>query len=208
MEHFDERLIKMVNDAKAVKTLSDEAEKFKEELKLMMERIKSGRVKTDDLNIETEKRTFFDSSFTMYIPGDLMPMPENIAKIKYPSEVRPKIIFTNKKDTVNIGLNYTEQELLNEEVYAFRDAMKDAFTAVNPSSEILDSGELEIDGTNIGYYTFPNFAMGGQLYNLFFVLSLKGKALVCNFNCLKKDMLKWKLLFYGIMNTIGIKTEV
>lgn len=208
MAHFDEELIKMVNSTKAQKSLSLEADKFEEELKIVIEQIKSGNVEIGDLNIEMEKKLYFNGTFSIYIPKDLKLMPDNIARIKYPSEARPKIIFTNKNDTLNIGINYSEQELKNDEVYAFRDVMKNAFIAINPSSEILDSGELVIDNTNIGYYTFPNFALGGQLYNLIFVLSLQEKALVCNLNCLKKDMKERKLLFYGIMNTIGINTGV
>ena len=208
MEHFDEELIKTSNNFKKQNEISVEVQKFEEELKIIIEQIKSGTVKINDLIIEIERKTFFNELFSIYIPKDLKQMPENIARMKYPSESRPKILYTNKKDTLNIGINYTEQEMEEDEVCAFRDVMKDAFIAVNPSSEILDSGELVIDKTNIGFYTFPNFAMGGQLYNLIFVLSLQGKALVCNFNCLKKDLKQWKLLFYGIMNTIGISMEV
>jgi len=208
MEHFDEELINMVNNSKKQKELSLEVQKFEEDLKNVIEQIKSGIVKINDLNIRMDKKTFFNELFSIYIPEDLKKMPDNIAKIKYPSESRPKIIFTNKKDTLNIGINYSEQELKNDEVYVFRDVMKDAFMAINPSSEVSDSGELEIGNTNIGYYAFPSFALGGQMYNLVFVLSLQGKALVCNMNCLKKDMKENELLFYGIMNTIGINTEV
>ncbi len=207
MEHFDEKIIQVVNVIKEERQQAQEAEKFQDQLREVMEGIRAGKVVLKDHKIETEKKLLFQKSFSIYIPQELRRMADNVARIKYPSEARPQIIYTNKKDTVNIGINYSQQELENDEVSAFRDVMKDSFLSVNPSSEILDSGELMVGETNVAYYTFPNFVIGGRLYNLIFVLSLKGKALVCNMNCIKKDMKKWELFFYGVMNTIEIHEE-
>ncbi len=41
-------------------------------------------------------------NFTMLLPRDFKEMSKEIAMLKYPSESRPQVIFTNKEASINI----------------------------------------------------------------------------------------------------------
>lgn len=200
MEHLDEKIVNVIKgEAEKVQKEKDFGEKLKE----IIEEIKTGKVLQDSLDMEVEPQKFFGKKFTIYIPQFFKKMDFKQVKIKYPNENRPKIIFTNKKDTINIGLNLLSQEsFTNDDLLDFRDVMKNSFLSVSPSSRILDEGNFTGDeNTQIAYYCFDSFAIGGPMNNLVYVTVIDTSMLVINLNCLKKDWETYKLLFYGIMHT-------
>jgi len=201
MAYMDEQIINAIQNAERIK---NKTSPDKTNLEMIIKQIREGIITLVEPHIKMERRTFLNDSFTISIPKEFDFMDDGMAKIKYPNESRPGIIFTNRQDTVNIGLNYVEQALEDEDVTAFRDVMKNAVISIHPSSKIMDTGDFNTDKHTVAYYTFPNHVIGGQMYNLFFALTINKKVLVCNLNCLKKDMDKWMPIFYGIMHTIQI----
>jgi hypothetical protein len=201
MEYLDENIVNIIKKNKLQEHLKD---KFESEVKQIVDEILKGNVTTNGVNLEIEQKPFFDNKFHICIPKKFQKLPEKLAKIKYPNESRPQTIFCNKNDTVNIGINFSEEEVENEDVPLIRDIMKDGYKAVYPHAKTPDVGERIIDDYNVAYYTFISFAIGGQMYNHIFIFSCTNKVVVISLNCLKKDMDTWKPFFYAIMDTIRI----
>jgi len=202
MEHLDERIISIVKkvEQKLQKQLS-----WEDQVESIVKSIPRLHVTQNELDIEMKKLVLFDQKLEAYIPNDYLEMDIEDVKAKYPHDARPKIIYRNKKDTVNIGFNILEEGVPDDELLSIRDVMKNAFLAISPSSTILDEGDFIQSKSKAAYYSFNSFAIGGQMYNLLFVSQFGSKSLlICNFNCLKKDMDVHKLLFYGIMKTFVI----
>jgi len=204
MEHLDERVIGMISRGEK------EMEKQKdwdERLAEITAEIPLLKLTQKGLEMEMTEYLLFDKKFTIYIPSDFVKMESKHIKQKYPHESRPHLIYRNKKDTINIGFTIINESVDEEDLPGLRDVMKNAFLSVNPASTILDQGDFKQGDNSIVYYTFPSFAIGGQMYNLLFVTIMGGRVLVCNLNCLKKDMETYKLLFYGIMKTVKSDKE-
>lgn len=204
MEHLDGRIIDIttrgVQEQKKIKEWEDQLAEIVEEISQL-------KVRLGGLDMEMKEYILFDNKFTILIPSDFIEMDIKHIKQKYPNKSRPQLIFRNKKDTVNIGFTIINENTPEEDLPGVRDIMKSAFLSVNPASTILDEGDFRQYENTVAFYTFPSFAIGGQMYNLIFITLVGGSLLVCNLNCLKKDMETYKLLFYGIMKTVKAEKE-
>jgi hypothetical protein len=199
LEHIDEYIVNMVNQADS-KSDDGGVESVINEIKLL-------HVDYNDLDMDMTERLFFDDKFKMYMPANFVKMNIQTAKIKYPSDGRPSIVYMNKQDTVNIGLSLIDESVQDSDMPDVRDFMKQIYSSVNPAAKMHDADDFEQDGHTVAYYSFTSHAIGGQMYNLVFMLALEGKLVVCNLNCLKKDAETLEPLFYGIMKTAAVLPE-
>jgi len=206
MSHVDEKILSALENAKRC---SQEAEQWNKQLDEIIVEIKNGMV--TNLSMEMEQRSFFDKSFFIYMPKYFKEMNKSHIRSKYPNENRPKLLFTNSTDTINIGINTIidkEEKFIEEDVTEFRNIMMESFFATSPSSKILDKGDFKKDDKPlVAYYCFDSYAIGGLMYNLIFVTLLGEAILIVSINCTMKDIKKYKLLFYGIMHTANIERE-
>jgi len=206
MSHVDEKILAALENAKRC---AREAEGWDKQLDGITVEIKNGMVA--DLSMEMEQRSFFDKSFFIYMPKYFKEMNKSHIRSKYPNENRPKLLFTNSTDTINIGINTIadkEEKFVEEDVKEFRNIMMESFFATSPSSKALDKGDFKKDGKPlVAYYCFDSYAIGGPMYNLIFVTLLGEAILIVSINCVMKDIEKYKLLFYGIMHTANVGRE-
>jgi len=200
MSHVDEKISAVLENAKRS---TQEAEQWDKQLDEIIVEIKNEMVA--HLSMEMEQRAFFDERFFIYMPKYFQEMNISHIKAKYPNENRPKLLFTNSTDTINIGINTIideEEKFIEEDVTEFRDIMMESFFATSPSSKMLDKGDFKKeDKPLVAYYCFDSYAIGGLMYNLIFVTLLDEAILIVSMNCAMKDIEKNKLLFYGIMHT-------
>lgn len=199
MQKENNSVINMLEYAKNLEQ-KNEREKIINEV---VSEIKNGKLKVKKINLDIKQEEFLNK-FKIYIPKNFKLMPDKIAKAKYPSEARPNIIYTDKNNTCNIGLNYLNVLLTDDMVIEFRDAMKDAYLLENKSAQIIEKSSFKVEDTTIAYYSFYSPAGDINMFNLISILSIEDKPLIINFNCLEKDKEKLELLFFGILKTIEI----
>jgi len=154
--------------------------------------------------IDLEKKSLLNDKVELKIPSAFQVMSDEILKIKYPSENRPELVYTNESGGINVALSLTansaSQESLSEVV--------DQFTTVFKSASAIDwkgEGVNTINDRKVGYIEFVSPAMDTEIYNLLFFTDLDGKLLICTFNCVKKNMKEWKTTAKEIMNSLRIK---
>jgi len=180
---------------------------WEEQLATIIEELPKLHVTVNEMNLEMAQYKLFSEKLSVYIPSEFVEMSSINIKQKYPHDARPEIVFCNSKNTVNICFTVVKEDASEMPLLDLRDLMKGAFLTVNPASKILDEGDFIKDENGVAYYAFSSHAIGGQMYNLLFITAISGELLVCSLNCLKKDMDKYKLLFYGIMKTTKVENE-
>ena len=206
---MDEKIIEMIRKNKVA---GDQEDSWEEQLDQFIIDIKNLEIELEGELTELEKISFFDERLSAYMPKIFKEMPEFMKKKKYLAENRPQFIYHNKKKTVNIGFTLAEIDEGKDQLLVLRDGMKDALVTVHPTTKIYDSGDFFNDENQVAYYTFNSHAIGGQMFNLIYITFLewnteeKNKVLVGSLNCLKKDMEKLKLFFYGFMNSIEVNS--
>ncbi|MEG0258730.1 MAG: hypothetical protein RR651_02560, partial [Lysinibacillus sp.] len=101
------------------------------------------------VNIEGEDIPVIDQSvlegkFTLRMPKLFSIMSPELASIKYPSEQRPTVIYTDESTTINLAFNLTTTALTETGVAEFQEAMIDVLEQTQPSAEWLDKDLIEI----------------------------------------------------------------
>lgn len=151
-----------------------------------------------------ERRLFAEDSISMMVPKNFVPMTQEAAKIKYPSEHRPETILTDETGTINLMFQYMEGEVDSETIETFRNQVFGLMKYTNPGIKEREVGEVDIENHRIAYVEFTNNALGGKLYNLMFYISVKGRPLMGSFNCITKDVKYWQPVAVEMMKSIKI----
>lgn len=214
MKHMDERILNILNEAEKIKKMEEiKKEKVEQdELAEIKRQIRCGILTDHDHGMELLERSLYQDQFKIYIPKRFAIMDEKIVTLKYPTQSRPQLIYTNAEATVDIGFNLIPEQLEDEDVPEFRDIVINHLKELQPHAPKPEKGELFVSGKSptqrpgnrhkVAYYTYTNHIIGGQMYNHVFISTVGGNILVCNMNCLKKDQKKWQLIFMGIMHTV------
>ncbi len=157
------------------------------------------------VNIELEKRSLFNNRLELKIPKDFQVMSEEMLSIKYPSDRRPTLVYTNKSGGINVALNLTESRATQNEIPSYKDYLLETFKSAYPSAEWKSSGVTTINGRKVGYLEFVTPAIDTEIYNLFFFTDLDGKLLLCTFNCTIGSMNEWNSTAKEIMHSLRVK---
>jgi len=201
VEHLDESITAMVRKGNK---REESVRNWEEQLAEMVEKIPNEEsIELGKEEYKMGKLFLFDGALSVYIPEQFIEMPLDDVKLKYIHELKPQLVFENEKRTVNIGLFISEEKIEKSQLPDIRNIMKDTFIKLNPVSKVFDHGEFITKCENdVAYYTFDSPALVGQMFSLVFIAALGEKTLICNLNCIKKDMDEMKLLLYGIMKTM------
>lgn len=149
--------------------------------------------------IEFERQELLET-FTISLPVRFLLMPEELARIKYPSVFRPEVIVTSLDLNVNMGFNVFRHELdiKDSEVLAKRIAT--VIKGENPDCRFYEFADLELIGGS--YFTFRSHGMDRDIYNMLLVAPVNGKMLQVNFNCPYESYPSWQPLVLLIWQTI------
>lgn len=157
------------------------------------------------LTIDLENKLLLKGKVELKIPKDFDIMSEELMKLKYPSDRRPTLVYSNESGGINVGLNLTQNQASQQQISAYKDNFVQTFKKVYPSAAWKDSGVRIINGRKVGYLELITPAADTDIYNLVFFTDMNGKLLLCTFNCTKKDMNEWAPTAKEIMNSLKIK---
>lgn len=142
--------------------------------------------------IEFEVQELFDKKMSIALPKGMMPMAEDMAKIKYTTENRPKIIYTNQEGTVNFTFNHFTLPIQDEETIQAVQQIKNLFKKIHPANIFYEMKEEAIDKTKLSWFDFKGYAIDSQLYHLIYVTPIEKTMLNGAFNCPFADAAEWK----------------
>ncbi len=155
--------------------------------------------------IELKVKSLLSDKVELKIPTEFDIMSKELIELKYPSERRPTLVYSNESGGINIGLNLTENKASQELIELYVENFVSAFKNKYPSAEWKDSGAKIINGKNVGFLKLITPAIDTKIYNVLFFTDLEGKLLLCTFNCTEKSITKWETTADEIMNSLKIK---
>jgi hypothetical protein len=156
------------------------------------------------INPELVVKTIYNNKIEIKLPNDFKIMSEELARLKYPSERRPTIIYTNESGGINIAFNITESEINQDKIEFFTEELHKYFKNLYPSADWKNYGVKVINKRKIGYLELVTPAIDTEIYNLIFFTNLDGKLVLCTFNCTKKNMSEWEIIAKEIMNSFKV----
>lgn len=157
------------------------------------------------LNIELEKRKILNDRVEILLPTEFEIMSEEMMKIKYPSERRPTLVYTNKTGGINVAFNHTSSKATQADIDNYTNSLVNTFKNLYPSAEWKATGVNEINGRKVGYLELITPAIDTKIYNLMFFTDLDGRLLLCTFNCVDKEQNNWTESAKQIMNSLTIR---
>lgn len=203
---MDEEVIEMTKQARQKKRLENiEKQLLHTDL---VQAIKDGQLIIEDETIEFTKMDFYDGQIQMRIPAAFEVMESDLMDIKYPSSRRPDYIYTSESTSINVTLKIMEQQIKAEELEDFTQTMMEILQKMQPTTKMLDIGFNEVNDVQIGYFDFITPALDNKIYNLMFLFIVGENVTMGSINCLKKEMNIWKLIAYGMMETISIQNKL
>lgn len=155
--------------------------------------------------IALETKSLLNDKVELKIPEDFDIMSEDLMKIKYPSENRPNLVYSNESGGINVALSLTQNKASQESIPTLVETFVSTFKSVYPSADWKGSGVKSINGRDVGYIELITPAIDTEIYNLMFFTDLDGKLLICTFNCTKKSIAEWKSTAKEIMNSLNVK---
>ncbi|AZK48991.1 hypothetical protein EIM92_11360 [Paenibacillus lentus] len=194
----------------------------------------SGLLKLGSEEITFSETEVIPGQVSLRMPESFVEMPEQFAAMKYPSDRRPKLIYTDESLSININVNPTDNRMYDDEMEKFQSEMLAMLKRMQPNARWLSdgvftlgqAGRVEVeqaaseqegqlhqkeavqasatDGKRVGYYEFLSPAMDGNIYNLTFFMEWEEKGLFFSVNCMEKQMKLWRPIAHGIMASLRI----
>ena len=155
--------------------------------------------------IELQTKLLLNDQVELKVPKDFEIMNEEMMKVKYPSERRPNLVYTNKSGGINVALNLTKNKASQDLILPYKDNFVNTFKNMYTSAEWKASGVKEINGRKVGFLELITPAVDTKIYNLMFFTDLNGQLLLCTFNCTEKSITEWEPTAKEIMQSLKIK---
>lgn len=166
--------------------------------------IQKGSVWTAGEELLFSEREILKKKLWMWLPNDFRMLGKEIAKEKYPGEIRPELIYTNNDSTINISFTYQQETVAAGADQELCSYMKQAMPYVYPDISILDLEPVHIGEKIATGLAFVTPAIDGQIYNRMFFIVLEGKLLIGSCNCLEQDREDWDELFEQMIASIRV----
>lgn len=205
LKYLDEKIIALRNEMREqMNHESASAEKAAAENGQEMQAIDlfQSFVDIEGKPIQVVDQTIMDGKITFRMPRLFSIMDPELAALKYPSERRPNIIYTDESTTINLAFNAIQYALSDEEVEDFRDDMAEALEQAQPSAQWMEKEMAFINDKTIGFIEVITPALDGSIYNLMFFSALDDQALIGTFNCMEEDMETWRPIARSMMETL------
>lgn len=213
MSAIDERIYALLHEADEAgnKELNpaglDEKLTLKEQAEPSMEQMDLNQplVLVEGERIPFSRRELLERKISMILPKTFHVMNGEEAALKYPSEHRPSLIYTNETGSINLTFSWMNHPLTEEGLGVLTEEMSYMLRANLPIREWKGSGVREIvSGERIGYSQYISSGLNANLYNEMGFAVLEGKTLLCSFNCTEPEMKTWAPLFKSMMDSIQV----
>lgn len=157
------------------------------------------------LSGKLEKKAILNDRVEVLVPADFEVMSEELMRVKYPSERRPTLVYSDKAASVNVAFNHTTNRATQAQLEAYKNNFVATFKNMYPTAEWLGSGVKEINGRKVGYLELVTPAVDQKVYNLMFFTDLDGRLLLATFNCVDRKRKDWLEPAQQIMHSLTVK---
>lgn len=209
LKFLDEKIIALRNEMREQENheLAQKEATLKKEQETEQEDSKTIDLTQDFIEIDEQKipvitQPVLNGKMLIRMPNLFSIMAKELASLKYPSERRPTVIYTDETSTINLALNLTDYPLRESEVEDFQENMIEVLEQAHPSAKWLDTGMMEIQEKTIAFIEIITPAIDGDIFNLMFFAALNGQTLIGTFNCMEGDLESWRPVAKAMVETL------
>ncbi|MEJ9214972.1 hypothetical protein P4S83_10790 [Aneurinibacillus thermoaerophilus] len=204
MEYMDEKIIEMMNNMQEEQNQNARKSRVN---KIAQQDMQKTLIKIKGEIIPFEEKNLLENKVKIPLPKTFTIMSPEMASLKYPSERRPELIYTNETASINMAFSHTQNPLNDTDMGAFKNSMVQILRQTQPLARWFEEGIRNVNGKNIGFCEFLAPSFDANIYNLLFFVELEGRALLCIFNCVEEEMKSWKPIARGIMDSLKITVD-
>ena len=154
------------------------------------------------LSVKLKEKKVLKDKLSVLLPETFRLMNTQEIKSKYPNGNPPTEVYTSNDLSVNIGFNYTSNQLKSEQVVqAFPEVLKQ-FELLYPSAKWYRKGVSKINGKDFIFLELIIPSIGSNYYNFMSFTSVNDRLLISSFNCPVSKQFEWQLTAYNIMKSI------
>jgi hypothetical protein len=154
-----------------------------------------------------ERVSLFDGKLRIYLPEDFSEMPEEIARIKYPSSDRPKIIVSDERGAATFTFGIVESPLDKASLSSLVFEMRTMLHSLNPSWIFFEKEEGEDPKPNAESFSYKSTAADGTVYNLMFFAPADEKTMMGTFSCPYGEHEAWESVLHEILRLVETGEE-
>ena len=157
------------------------------------------------VSIISQKLNLLNGKLIIDLPEGFDIMGKEMLVVKYPSNNRPTLVYTNKNGSINFTFNHTNNDIPKDKLPEILPAFVKHFSSIYPQIEWFKKGIEKFKGKDFVVLEFITPAIDSKIYNLMYVTVLEGKMLMCSFNCLESQKAEWETKAKESLNSIIIK---
>ncbi|AIQ15182.1 hypothetical protein [Paenibacillus durus] len=202
-EYWDEFFLKLHNQ-QVLKAQLDVSENDEDWMTISIEeaieKISKGCLTLPDgKEIQFQTLHLYDNQLTISLPSSWIPE----ARAKQTKDQRGSYVVQDKPNGILFGLHQSEQELDPAQVEIYQQQMIEQMSRTQPSMKLVDEKALPIQGAIIGCYEsiFLVSPSPSPYYQIAFVRSWRGKALIGSCQFKLEDAPLWYPLTYAMLHT-------
>ncbi len=151
-------------------------------------------------NILKFREEIFMDAFSVSLPETMKILPEEYAKVKYPSEFRPQILLSTPELEVNLGFTLFPDIPSTEELKTMGEGVMQGIKRAHPDCILYPAKYIQ-EGKGY-YFSFRSHALDEDIYNMSLLMQLENGLLQGSFNCLYRQHSEWKKVVVMIWETI------
>jgi len=144
----------------------------------------------------------FDGKVQIMLPVSFGIMPEEYARVKYPSDFRPQILFTKADLSVNIGFTFFEQNASEKELEGMAAHIRNFLKRSNPSIQFYTEQVEYTANCKKVWYDFRTQALDQAIYNIHFLTIIDKGIMQGIFNCLYRETDDWCYMAEQIIKSV------
>ncbi|AIQ11228.1 hypothetical protein [Paenibacillus durus] len=200
-EYWDEFFLKLHNQ-QALKEQLDAAESDEDWMMISIEeaieKIPTGCLTLpDEKEIQFQTLHLYDHQLTMSLPSSWIPEP----RAEQTKDQRGSYVVQDKPNGILFGLHQSKHELEPAQVEIYQQQMIEQMSRVQPSMKLVDEKALSIQDAIIGCYESIFLVSPSPYYQIAFVRSWRGKALIGSCQFKLEDAPLWVPLTYAMLYT-------
>lgn len=156
------------------------------------------------IRYEFEKQKIY-SRINILMPVGFIDLPLSAAKLRYPSEDRPKVIKSSLDSLINFAFCYWADPVKPEDLPKVSRIFAAAIRRLFPAHEFKESGARYLDRKMtdlLCWYEYLSPDFKGKIYNMHGFLAVEGKLMQIVFNCPEDRYQDWKPVVLEVFETV------
>jgi len=176
---------------------------------------------------ETELKLSAEADMPIYIKGRpvhftsvhlldtlecLMPdffneMPIEEVRIKYPSEQRPHLVYSEPDGVVDVTISYTDMEIKDHELEAITKQLSAVIRRVQPIRSWQGISVIPTDHMTLATMKFVVSVVDGDIYNEMLLLHNRGQLVIVTFHCDAEEIEDWRPMTDVLIRSLRLSTK-